>query len=642
MPKPGASATLQVFRKKETMIEIATTSVQEIQTGAHRELLAQFRDGLHDGSVVPYFQRIVELPSMRTVKVEVLARWNHPTLGLVGPTVFVPLAEEGGFVHELDFAMVVQALDTVRGLRARRWPDLGVALNLSPLTLARPGTPATIIELIAQSGVPLSAVCIEATESALVGSAARQSIAELSAAGARIALDDFGTGYATLTNLHQLPVDAIKIDRSFVQSAATDSAASAVIQSIVGIGNALGICVIAEGVETALEERVVRRLGVSILQGYRYSRPEPASELMIPHHHGIGESGIKKRPIRPQPAGFPINEEQRLAALRQLKILDTPPEEAFDALTRLAAQICDVPIAVVSLVDEDRQWFKSIVGLDAKETPREVAFCAHAILGNETMVVENALADDRFANNPLVVEDPSIRFYAGAPLQTSDGYNLGTLCVIDRRTRHLEPDQLLLLRAIADHVVAYLELRSLNNVLLETLEAKNHAEELLKWEIEHDHLTGLANRRRFMAELKSALDGAGATVVNLDIDNFSRVNAVLGQDVGDELLFQLAESIRGCVRTTAVVARISGDGFAILFPGDSTHEPVDGFCTEIAAAVETRRLVKGYQLEVSASIGCAKSVPGDTTYSLLARADKVMNAQKRSKLLSCSQGLVDY
>jgi EAL domain-containing protein (putative c-di-GMP-specific phosphodiesterase class I) len=467
------------------MIDMAAQSVDDIQTSAHREFLEQFRVGLHDGSVVPYFQRIVELPSMRTVKVEVLARWHHPTLGVVGPTVFVPLAEEGGFVHELDFAMVVQALETVRKLRQSRWPDLGVALNLSALTLARPGTPANIIELVAQAGVPLSAVCIEATESALVGSQARNSIAELSAAGARIALDDFGTGYATLTNLHQLPVDAIKIDRSFVQAAPKDSAASAVIQSIVGIGNALGICVVAEGVETALEERVVRRLGVSLLHGYRYSPPEPASELMIPHHHGIGDASVAKRPARANPAAFPANEEGRLAALRQLKILDTPPEEAFDALTRLAAQICDVPIAVMSLVDEDRQWFKSIVGLDAKETSREIAFCAHAILGNETMVVENALADDRFATNPLVVEDPSIRFYAGAPLQTSDGYNLGTLCVIDRRTRHLEPNQLLLLRAIADHVVAYLELRSLNNTLLEVLEAKSHAEALLKWEIEH-------------------------------------------------------------------------------------------------------------------------------------------------------------
>jgi len=158
-------------------------------------------------------------------------------------------------------------------------------------------------------------------------------------------------------------------------------------------------------------------------------------------------------------APLPPDEERRLAVLRSYGVLDTPPEKEFDDLTRLAALICDVPIALVSLIDRDRQWFKSRVGLDAPETPRDVAFCSHAILGRTPLVVGDALRDERFHDNPLVTSDPLIRFYAGAPLSASDGERIGTLCVIDRKPRTLTPEQLEGLETLARHVVTQLELR---------------------------------------------------------------------------------------------------------------------------------------------------------------------------------------
>jgi GAF domain-containing protein len=170
-------------------------------------------------------------------------------------------------------------------------------------------------------------------------------------------------------------------------------------------------------------------------------------------------------------AALPDNEAERLAVLHRYKILDTGLEQAFDNLTKLAAQICFSPIALITFVDETRHWFKAKCGLSACETSRELGFCAHAILQpQDVMIVPDALQDERFADNPLVLDEPYVRFYAGAPLVSPDGYPLGTICVIDQVPRELENAQIQALEMLAQQVISQLELR----LTLERLAQMNH------------------------------------------------------------------------------------------------------------------------------------------------------------------------
>lgn len=157
---------------------------------------------------------------------------------------------------------------------------------------------------------------------------------------------------------------------------------------------------------------------------------------------------------------LPQNETERLEALHRYEILDTPPEEAFDELTRLAAYTCTTPIAYISLIDADRQWLKAQVGPMPPETPREFAFCSHCILQEGIMLVRDTVADPRFLDNPMVKADPKIRFYAGAPLVNADGLALGSLCVMDYMPRELDPSQIESMRLLSRQVVRQLEIRN--------------------------------------------------------------------------------------------------------------------------------------------------------------------------------------
>lgn len=257
-----------------------------------------------------------------------------------------------------------------------------------------------------------------------------------------------------------------------------------------------------------------------------------------------------------QSPAIPNNERQRLATLRSMGVLDTAPEERFDRVTRLAQRMFDVPIALVSLIDENRQWFKSHAGLDVRETSREISFCGHSILGEEVFVVPNASDDERFADNPLVTGDPNIRFYAGAPLQAADGHKLGTLCLIDKEPRELTDEQ-----------------RSMLSDLAEVVERELMAVDVAM----RDELTGLANRRGFIDVGTKAFSickrlKRPALLLYFDLDGLKSINDKHGHAAGDQAIWEFGEQLHEIFRESDVVARIGGDEFGVLLTGTEDSE----------------------------------------------------------------------
>jgi diguanylate cyclase (GGDEF)-like protein len=310
------------------------------------------------------------------------------------------------------------------------------------------------------------------------------------------------------------------------------------------------------------------------------------------------------------------DEQARLETLRSLSILDTPPEERFDRLTRMAKRLFGVPIALVSLVDENRQWFKSCFGLSVSETSRDISFCGHAILGNDLFIIPNTIEDERFADNPLVLNDPYIRFYAGCPLSAPNGRKLGTLCIIDRQPRNFGKEDLEALKDLASMVE-----RELVAVQQATL----------------DELTNISNRRGFMMLAQYSLHLCGrqkiaASLVFMDLDKFKPINDTFGHAEGDRALTVFAEQMKNTCRESDVLARLGGDEFAMLLINTS-KEQAEYIVSKLHKSVEkyNQEAKRGYDIMFSHGIMEFNPEKHPTIEAMLADGDSLMYALKKSK-----------
>lgn len=307
------------------------------------------------------------------------------------------------------------------------------------------------------------------------------------------------------------------------------------------------------------------------------------------------------------------DDDARVAALDRLDVLDTLPEEPFENVVTLVRTVLGVAMATVTLVDRDRQWFKARRGLDASETPRAMSFCTHTIQQREPLVIEDALQDPRFATNPLVVGPPHIRSYAGIPLRTPEGYNVGSLCAMHTAPRTFTAGELAILGNFANVVSDQLELRTI---------------------AQHDFLTGALTRRGFIEQAEREIArarryGRIGSLVMLDIDHFKSVNDTYGHAAGDQVLHQVAERAAMTLRPSDVLGRLGGEEFGLLLPETGGEEAL--VVTERlrqALADHDVRLSDTQILRVTASFGVA-ALAGDTSVAgWLARADAMLYAAK--------------
>ena len=306
-------------------------------------------------------------------------------------------------------------------------------------------------------------------------------------------------------------------------------------------------------------------------------------------------------------------EKRRLENIERLDVLDTPREEAFDRITRLAQKLFQVPIAVVTIIDGHRSWFKSCYGLEGTEAPREHAFCNYTIREHKPLVVLDATKDPRFDKNPFVLVENGVRFYAGIPLQTRDGNNVGTFCLVDTKPRVFEADQVALLSDLARMVMDELELRMLATT---------------------DSMTGALTRRSFNEQTTRAVGLAlrhhhDLSCVVWDLDHFKSINDTFGHASGDNVLTNTVRACLSHLRDTDYIGRMGGEEFAALVPNTDRRGALE-VAEKLRAAIERLKFVFADQeIFITASFGVVTLDPSITEFrTILDHADEALYAAK--------------
>jgi diguanylate cyclase (GGDEF)-like protein len=323
-------------------------------------------------------------------------------------------------------------------------------------------------------------------------------------------------------------------------------------------------------------------------------------------------SDISRDDLRPAPLR-PAQETERLKALEDLDVLDTPPEEAFDRITRLTKRLFDVPVAIVSFIDAHRQWYKSSPGAVVSEVPREQSFCRYVINSGNAVVVPNATEDVRFSQNPYVMATPGVRFYAGFPLQTKDGHNVGTLCLVDTKPRAFDTEQLEVMSDLAHMIMDELHLRRAadRDVLTDAFSRrafKDTAERLIALAIRHHH---------------------PLSVISFDLDFFKLTNDTFGHAAGDQVLRETIAICARHLRSSDVIGRLGGEEFSIVLPNTDQAGAVET-AEKLRLAIEGNEIrLESKSIKATASFGVASVHAGARDIeTLLELSDRALYQSK--------------
>jgi diguanylate cyclase (GGDEF)-like protein len=332
--------------------------------------------------------------------------------------------------------------------------------------------------------------------------------------------------------------------------------------------------------------------------------------------------------IHPLTIVRPPSDQPRLDALRRYDLLDTPSSEDFTFLTELAARLCDVPYAFISLVDAERVWVKSYTGMELDSLPRADCYCSLAVLGEAATEIPDLRLDSRTANMPMTVNAPHMRMYSSVALTSSDGYPIGTLCVMDTKPGRLGADQRRMLSRLARQVMALIELRAKEKALSASV---RELEQLATT----DELTGLHNRRSLLQRLKFETARARRfrtplSAVMIDLDHFKKINDDYGHAAGDVVLANIGQLLRDSVRVIDVPGRYGGEELCVLLP----NTPIAGACTfaeTLRGKIAAQQHLLGeraVQLTASLGVGAFDHLGIADGESLLSQADEMLYRAK--------------
>ncbi|MDZ7670131.1 MAG: EAL domain-containing protein [Gammaproteobacteria bacterium] len=611
LAKPFLPAALREMLRHSLSAPGSPPAPRRAATGAPAVTRAELQRAVREHQLFMLYQPKLQCRSGALAGFEALVRWRHPVHGIIGPDRFLPLAEASALMDQITREVFAMSLtwfadlctdtpDAASELSARTRAVMTLSINVSAPSL---DNVALFDELEARCRalhIPPERVILELTETSamLDPVASLDMLTRLRMRGFQLSIDDFGTGYSSMLQLVRLPFSEIKVDKSFVVTAGRSSESRSVIRSVIDLGRSLGLTSTAEGVEDAATLNYLRDAGCDLVQGYHIARPMPADEV--------------RDWVREHDAG---RESLRLKALQALDILDTPAERRFDRLTRLAQQIFRVPVALVSLVDEQRQWFKSHPGLDIRETARNISLCSHTIDQTSVMVVPDTNRDPRFSGNPLVTGAPHMRFYAGCPLHSSDGSAVGTLCLMDTVPRFMGPRERDILAALATLV---------------------ERELLLPGTALHDPASALLDGPGFESRAHDTLEFCAAVgrptgLVLLRLDGLDELARDHGEPSRQSALAAAGAALEQAFFDTDLLGRLGSQTFAVLLIGADREDAEQALQRSISAldAALARAGCAG-SLTVSSGIADGHGHGARNLQALLAAADAALE-QNRSR-----------
>jgi diguanylate cyclase (GGDEF)-like protein len=572
------------------------------------------QQALADHEFTVAFQPKVDCRNGHLKGFEALARWNSSQLGQIKPDLFIYFAEQNRLIDELteqvmqialrSFSQFLNGYETIQIGENRS--NLTLSINISALSLGNLELFDKLEQWCHDIGIEHEQLLLEVTETgAMEDSVASLDIlTRLRMKGFQLSIDDFGTGFSSMLQLVRLPFSELKVDQTFVMTALKSRESRVVIKAIIDLAHSLGLTVTAEGIEDSDTLVFLQNLGCDLAQGYYIAKPMNAEQI-IPW---LTDRQLAK-------------EKQRLISLYALNILDTPEEPRFDRIATLAQSLFCVPIGLISLVDDSRQWFKSHQGLDCSETVRSIAFCSRAIEQDDVYIVPNAELDPNFSANPLVIGEPYIRFYAGSPIKASSGEKLGTLCIIDQVPRVLDGQQISLLRFLS--------------VLVE-LELSSKAQSLV------DSQTGLMKRAGFESRAERLLQlnehfNIPVSLLYIQLMDLKHINSTYGASVGGDNISDFATLLTFSFTDAYLIARISDEEFVVLFvniDAELVSKALLLFDTQLfahnTARIGKHRLRYGSSL-ITVPPGCSSSLQ-----SLYSQADSQF--QRKTKVSTDKNG----